>query len=52
MDSEVVLLGSQGDDAITPEEMARWTDTIAYEVMLGFTGRVRRVWVGGDCDER
>ena len=48
MDSEVVLLGSQGRECITPDEMAQWAGTIAYEIMLGFSARVRRVWVGGD----
>jgi len=48
MDSEVVLLGAQGEEIITPDEMASWASTIAYEIMLGFTARVPRVWVGGD----
>lgn len=34
MGSEVVLLGQQGDEWITPDEMARWADTIPYELMI------------------
>lgn len=30
---EVVLLGQQGEDTITAEEIARWLDTINYEVV-------------------
>jgi len=39
MGDEVTLLGKQGNDRITPDEMARWADTIPYEVMLGFGQR-------------
>ncbi len=40
---EVVLLGSQGDEHIGPEEWARRLDTIAYEVVCGFGPRLPRV---------
>jgi alanine racemase len=30
--SEVVFLGTQGDETITGDDVARWTQTIAYEV--------------------
>lgn len=42
LDSEVVLMGRQGDGEITPEELADLTGTIPYEIMLGFLPRVRR----------
>ena len=42
MGDEVVLLGDQGGDRITPDEMARWADTIPYEIMLGIGPRVPR----------
>lgn len=42
MGDQVVLLGAQGDDRITPDEMARWADTIPYEIMLGIGSRVPR----------
>ncbi len=37
---EAVLLGSQGNDCITAQEMANWADTIHYEAFLLHTGRV------------
>lgn len=41
---EVVLLGSQRDDAITVQELADWADTITYEVLTGISARVPRVY--------
>ena len=29
---EAILLGSQGNKAITGDDMARWADTISYEI--------------------
>jgi alanine racemase len=43
---EVVLIGRQGDDVITAEEMADWIGTIGYEVVCGVTERVPRRYVG------
>lgn len=40
LDDEVVLMGSQGNDCITPEELADLAQTIPYEIMLGFRARV------------
>lgn len=42
---EVVLMGSQGDDRISAEEIAAWTQTINYEVPCRFTARVPRIYV-------
>ncbi len=42
MDDEVVLMGRQGGEAITPDELAERAETIPYEIMLGFLPRVRR----------
>jgi alanine racemase len=42
---EVVLLGSQGDAAISAWEWAQRTGTIAYEVVCGISGRVPRTYV-------
>jgi alanine racemase len=39
---EVVLLGSQGDEQVTPEEWAAKLDTIAYEVVCAIGPRVER----------
>ena len=44
LEDEVVLMGAQGDERITPDELARLTGTIAYEIMLGFLPRVPRVY--------
>lgn len=40
---EVVLIGRQGNDAITAEEVADWLGTINYEVVSGILARVPRV---------
>ena len=41
---EVILLGPQGNDAITAEEHARRTGTISYEVFCRVTKRVPRIY--------
>lgn len=41
---EVILLGRQGNDEITVEELARKLDTISYEVFCGVSARVPRVY--------
>ena len=41
MEDEVVLMGAQGDERITPDELAEHAETIPYEIMLGFARRVR-----------
>ncbi|MDD6050479.1 MAG: alanine racemase [Clostridiales bacterium] len=47
---EVVLIGRAGDEAITAEELGKWSGTISYEVLLAATARVHRRWIN-DCDE-
>lgn len=44
-EDEVVLLGEAGDLRITIEELARWADTIPYEILTGINTRVPRVYV-------
>jgi alanine racemase len=44
---EVVLLGSQGDEAITADEWATLLGTISYEVLCGIGPRVPRILVNG-----
>ncbi len=39
---EVVLLGAQGTERITAEELGTWRDTINYEVTCAIGARVRR----------
>ena len=40
LDDEVVIMGKQGSECITPEELAELAQTIPYEIMLGFRARV------------
>ncbi|MBO5502442.1 MAG: alanine racemase [Clostridia bacterium] len=42
---EVVLIGTQQAENITAEEVASWADTISYEVLLGITARVPRLYM-------
>ncbi|MCR4707387.1 MAG: alanine racemase [Clostridiales bacterium] len=42
---EVVLLGVQGDECISAQEMASWIGTIDYEVLCSPSARVPRVWL-------
>jgi len=42
-EDEVVLLGTQGDEKITAEQMAKWTKTINYEVPTRINERIPRV---------
>ncbi len=39
---EVVLLGRQGDEAVSAEEMASWADTISYEILTSISPRIPR----------
>ena len=43
---EVVLLGAQGQERITADDLARWSNTIAYEIFSGISKRVPRVYTG------
>lgn len=44
---EAVVLGSQGGDAVPAGELARLSGTIPWEILTGFSARVRRlpVWL-------
>ena len=42
---EVILLGSDGDAAITVEQLAEWAGTIPWEVLTNINTRVPRVYV-------
>ena len=41
---EVVLIGIDGEDRITAEDIARWSGTISYEILLSVGSRVDRVF--------
>lgn len=45
---EVILLGTQRGEAITPEEIASKIGTISYEVLVSVSARVPRVYRDGD----
>lgn len=47
LEDEVVLLGAQGDEVITAEQLADWIGTINYEVVTRIGGHVPRVEVRG-----
>ncbi len=42
---EVVLMGGQGNDFVSVDELATLCDTISYEILTGISQRVRRVYV-------
>jgi len=42
---EVVILGRQGDEEVTAQEMADKLGTIPYEVVCGISARVRRIYL-------
>jgi len=44
---EVVLLGRQGEETITVEDLARWGDTVNYEVLCLLGSRNERRFLGG-----
>ncbi len=47
----VTLLGRDGAQSIDAHEMARWADTIPYEILCGIGRRVRRRYLGGAAPE-
>ena len=46
---EVVLLGRQGREVISANELASWCGTIPWEVLTGITYRVPRIYRGGQA---
>ncbi len=43
---EVVLIGRQGKESISAEELARLSDTIPYEIVCSVGRRVPRIYIG------
>jgi alanine racemase len=41
---EVVLIGEQGDERVTAEELAEWAGTIPYEILTAINDRVPRIY--------
>lgn len=48
MNDEVVIIGRQGDETISADEVARQVETINYEVTTSLLPRVERVFLGGE----
>ena len=46
-EDEVVLIGEQGGEVITAEQVATRIGTIAYELLVGLNERIPRHYVGG-----
>ena len=42
----VTLIGEDGDERITAEDLAAWAGTIPYEILTNINTRVPRVYVG------
>jgi alanine racemase len=40
---EVVLLGAQGRDRLTADDLASWAGTLSYEILCGLASRVPRI---------
>lgn len=51
LEEEVVLLGQQGDERITAEQMAGWAQTINYEVVTRADPYAQRDFIGMDPDD-
>ncbi len=47
---EVVLMGAQGNETITADELGAWCGTIGYEVLLAATDRVHVRWLNEHGD--
>lgn len=45
---DVTLIGTDGDETITADDLAAWAGTIPYEVLTNINSRVPRVYVGGE----
>jgi alanine racemase len=41
---EVVLIGQQGNERITADEMAQWAETISYEVLCAISPKIPRLY--------
>ncbi len=49
LEDEVVLLGSQGEERVSAEQLAAWMGTINYEVVTRADPHAPRVLVGGEA---
>ena len=44
---EGVLIGEQGGQSITIEEMSGWAETIPYEILTNLNDRIPRIYSNG-----
>jgi alanine racemase len=42
---EVVLMGQQGEQTISVHELARWTNSVSYDLLTGWRARLPRVYL-------
>ncbi len=48
VDDEVILIGRDGNEEITADEVAKWAYTIPYEIVCGISRRVPRLYFDGE----
>jgi alanine racemase len=41
---EAVLMGRQGEDEISVHEVAKWANSVSYDVLTGWRARLPRVY--------
>lgn len=49
---EVILMGQQGDESITADELAAHADTISYEILLSVSKRVPRIYLTDESSQQ
>ncbi|MBF0505504.1 MAG: alanine racemase [Nitrospirae bacterium] len=42
---EVIIMGGRGEERIGAEDLARWSNTIPYEVMLSIGSKAKRIYI-------
>ncbi len=47
LNDKVTLIGTDGENTITADQMAAWAETISYEIYCGISRRVPRVYIEG-----
>ena len=50
-EDEAVLMGTDGNESITAEDLAKWSGTISYEILVDAANRVERVFRSGMSEE-
>lgn len=47
---EAVLMGRQGTEEISADEVAQWKNSVSYDVLAGWRHRLPRVYLNGNAD--